>query len=154
MKDIASLDPFLEARLIKAQEKAASRVVLEDRFSEESIAGVDQAFFQDMVISACEGSSRSLNLLFVDGCGINHPRSVGLASFVGTVLDMPTIGISKNALCGCFDRPEAAGEAKLLKYDGKDVGFVLKSKVDCRPIFVAPGHRITLESACWSRADA
>jgi deoxyinosine 3'endonuclease (endonuclease V) len=39
----------------------------------------------------------------------------GLASFVGTVLDMPTIGISKNALCGCFDRPKAAGETTLLK---------------------------------------
>jgi len=83
----------------------------------------------------------------VDECGINHPRSAGLASFVGTVLDMPTIGISKNALCGCFDRSKAAGEATLLKYDGKDVGFAWKSKVDCRPIFVAPGHRITLKSA-------
>jgi deoxyribonuclease V len=71
----------------------------------------------------------------------------GLASFVGTVLDMPTIGISKNALCGCFDRPKAAGETTLLKYDGKDAGFVLKSKVDWRPIFVAPGHRITIKSA-------
>jgi len=55
----------------------------------------------------------------VDECGINHPRSAGLASFVGTVLDISSIGISKNALCGCFDRPKAAGEATLLKYDEK-----------------------------------
>jgi len=62
MKDIASLDPFLEARLIKAQDKIASRVVLEDKFTEESIAGVDQAFLQDMVISASVILDNSLRL--------------------------------------------------------------------------------------------
>jgi len=39
-------------------------------------------------------------LLFVDGCGVNHPRMAGLACNLGIILGVPTIGISKDALCG------------------------------------------------------
>lgn len=38
-------------------------------------------------------------LLFVDGCSINHPRMAGLAFFIGVLTDLPTIGLTKNALC-------------------------------------------------------
>jgi deoxyribonuclease V len=194
MKDIASLDPVLERRLIEDQMQISARVILEDRFTEETIAGVDQAFFGEVVISASAALDRALKLsekanfalkadfpyipgflsfqegasamrsvqrlkhrpthLFVDGCGINHPRAAGLACYFGIALDMPTVGISKRPLCGCFDLPEAAGEATLLKLNGKDVGFALKSKEGCSPIFVAPVHKITLESALQVSADA
>ena len=51
--------------------------------------------------------ARGLSLLsFFDGCGINHPRIAGLASFIGVLVDLPTIGITKNALCGKAEIPE------------------------------------------------
>ncbi|KXB07022.1 hypothetical protein AKJ51_02290 [candidate division MSBL1 archaeon SCGC-AAA382A20] len=87
------------------------------------------------------------DLLFVDGHGIAHPRGLGLASHIGIVLDVPTIGIAKNVLVGCFEEPEKVGEAKDLEYGGEVVGKVLKSKEDCNPIFISPGHKISLETS-------
>lgn len=181
------LDSSLEKRLNEVQRIVASRVMLEDEFSCEAVAGVDQAFIGDLVISGAvvlgpdgdvmstahhaikaslpyvpgylsfrEGPAAikavrvlhpSPSLLFVDGCGINHPRMAGLASYVGVILDLPTIGVSKSILCGSFDLPEKAGEAKPLIYGGEVVGYLLKSKKGCRPIVVAPGHRISVDSA-------
>lgn len=57
------------------------------------------------------------DLLMLDGCGINHPRGVGLASHIGVVLDIPTIGIAKKILCGSAQSPET-GEAKPLIFEG------------------------------------
>ncbi len=86
-------------------------------------------------------------LLFVDGCGINHPRAAGLASYVGVILGVPTIGISKDVLCGVSEVPEMVGEANPLFLGEKTTGYLLLSKNGCRPIVVAPGHRISVDSA-------
>lgn len=98
-------------------------------------------------IKAVRGLCPKPTVLFVDGCGINHPRRAGLACFVGVLLDIPTIGITKSVLCGKFDLPEEEGEAEPLIHEGRTVGHVLRSKKGCRPIVVAPGHRITIDSA-------
>jgi deoxyribonuclease V len=176
----------LEKRFFRVQNKIAARVVREDRFSTEAVAGVDQAFLGDFVISgaialAKKGSKsksgylaramlpyisgllsfregpaainavRALGtrptLLFVDGCGINHPRRAGLASYVGVMLNIPTIGISKRVLCGEFRTPVEEGEAEPLVCGNEVTGFVLKSKAGCRPIVVSPGNRVSLESS-------
>lgn len=182
------LTPTLEGHLIEIQRIVSSRISLRDDYSEDAVAGVDQAFIDidDLVISGAvvlqklevtnaaydiekaalpyipgflsfrEGAPainalRNLKtkptLIFVDGCGINHPRMAGLASYVGTLLDIPAIGITKNVLCGCFQEPVEAGEAKPLVYNDKVVGYVLKSKKGCRPIIVAPGHRVSVDSS-------
>ncbi len=80
-------------------------------------------------------------------CGINHPRSAGLATHIGVALDIPTIGVSKNILCGVPEQPAGAGTVQLLMYDGRQIGWVLKSKENCNPIIVAPGHRVSMESS-------
>ncbi|MGA9100058.1 MAG: endonuclease V [Methanotrichaceae archaeon] len=54
-------------------------------------------------------------------------------------------GISKNVLCGYFKAPVEVDEAKPLVYGEKVLGHVLKSKKGCRPIVVAPGHRVSRE---------
>jgi len=40
------------------------------------------------------------DILMVDGAGINHPRSAGIATHIGVALDVPTIGITKKILIG------------------------------------------------------
>jgi deoxyribonuclease V len=70
-----------------------------------------------------------------------------MASGMGVALKLPTIGVSKNVLCGSFDPPRRVGEASPLAHQGERVGYVLLSKKGCRPMVVAPGHRVSVESA-------
>jgi deoxyribonuclease V len=62
-------------------------------------------------------------------------------------LDVPTVGVSKNVLCGTFDPPAQVGDASPLVYEGELVGHVLFSKKRCRPIVVAPGTRVSVDGA-------
>ncbi|XP_022997458.1 endonuclease V isoform X2 [Cucurbita maxima] len=60
-------------------------------------------------------------LLLVDGNGILHPRGFGLASHLGVLANLPTIGIGKNAM---------------------------RSTVDSlKPIYISIGHRVSLDTA-------
>ncbi len=86
------------------------------------------------------------DVLLVDGHGIAHPRSMGLASHVGILLDIPTIGVAKKPLVGEYSVPDDAGISEVL-LDGWAVGFVLKRKKYERPIFISPGHKVSLESS-------
>jgi deoxyribonuclease V len=87
-------------------------------------------------------------VLLVDGQGIAHPRGLGLASHLGLVLEVATIGVAKSRLVGEGPEPEtAAGGAAPLRYQGKMVGFILRTQKDKKPLYLSPGHLITLEES-------
>ena len=48
------------------------------------------------LLAALACLSRKPDLLFVDGQGIAHPRRLGLASHIGVLADLPTIGVAKS----------------------------------------------------------
>lgn len=80
------------------------------------------------------------DLIMVDGNGILHPDKSGLASYVGVSLNIPTIGVAKKLLCG------EVHQGKI--YVGDEVrGFVLYTKQGSNPIFISPGHRISVDTA-------
>ena len=87
------------------------------------------------------------DLLLIDGAGINHPRGAGIATHIGVALDVPTIGITKRILCGKGAQVSNVGESSPLVYMDKTVGWLLKSSKKSKPIVVAPGHRVSLESS-------
>ncbi len=175
--------------LLAAQKLVADLVITHDDFDElRLIAGVDQSFIEDIIISgiivlkynslevvkrvyaiqpvnypyiptflsfregpailsAFKKLNASPDILMVDGAGINHPRRAGIATHIGVALDVPTIGITKNILCGEGKEPAQAGEVNPLIYEGKKVGWLLKSTTRSRAIVVAPGHRVSLDSS-------
>ncbi|MGQ9688315.1 MAG: deoxyribonuclease V [Desulfobaccales bacterium] len=84
-------------------------------------------------------------VLLVDGQGIAHPRSLGIASHLGLLLDLPTIGVAKTRLVGEAQEPGAErGDAAPLVYQGQAVGWVLRTRPGIRPLFISPGHRVSL----------
>lgn len=93
------------------------------------------------------------DLLLVDGQGIAHPRRIGVASHLGLLADLPSIGVGKSRLTGRHGPvPEAKGEWTLLVDRGETIGAVLRSRVNTAPLYVSIGHRVCLETAlAWVR---
>ncbi len=87
-------------------------------------------------------------LVMVDGQGIAHPRRLGVASHLGLWLDLPTIGVAKSRLCGTHASVgEHRGDWTPLEHKGERIGAVLRSRVNVKPLYISPGHRISFDSA-------
>ena len=99
------------------------------------------------IVEAYKKLKKKPDILLIDGHGIAHPRRMGIATHVGILLDIPTIGIAKKKLVGDFEVPEKVGEHEPLKYQNEIIGAVLKSKEGCNPIFISPGNRISLKTS-------
>ncbi|MCX8578756.1 deoxyribonuclease V [Gilliamella sp. B2717] len=100
------------------------------------------------LLSAWEQVEHKPDLLLVDGQGVAHPRRLGIASHLGLLLDMPTIGVAKKRLCGHYNPlPKVAGQMTPLTDKQQQIGWVLQSKNNCNPLFISSGHRISQASA-------
>ena len=80
------------------------------------------------------------SVLMVNANGILHPRNLGMASHIGLVLDIPTIGIAKKLFVG-----EIKGDNIIL--NNKIVGKLVKTREFSKPLIVSIGHRISLKTA-------
>ena len=102
-----------------------------------------------IVIKALERLRQPPQLVVCDGQGIAHPRRFGLASHLGVVCDLPTIGCAKSRLIGTHDplRDERGSMAPLVDA-GETIGAALRTQAGIRPVYVSIGHRIALETAC------
>ena len=89
------------------------------------------------------------DLILVDGHGISHPRGCGIASHLGVVLDLPTIGVAKSILVGRVEGELGveAGSTAPLVWKGRQIATVLRSKHGVQPLFVSTGHRVSQETA-------
>lgn len=88
------------------------------------------------------------DVIIVDGHGIAHPRRLGIASHLGLVLGVPTIGCAKSRLCGEYREPlQDRGASSPLLHKGETVGAVLRTRKGCKAVYVSTGHRISLRSA-------
>ncbi len=104
-----------------------------------------------MLVEAWEKLKKKPDVIVVDGVGIAHPRRLGIATHLGLVLGVPTIGCAKSVLTGVYEEPGLeAGSISYLydKYDAKEIiGVALRTKKNVKPIFISPGHLITLEES-------
>ena len=81
----------------------------------------------------------------VDGNGIAHPRKMGLASFVGVVRDICTIGCAKSPAYPFALPGKERGQFTFIRNEKKErVGFCLRTRDGIKPVFVSPGHKIDL----------
>ena len=100
------------------------------------------------LLAALERLPRHPDLAFVDGHGIAHPRRLGVASHFGVATGLPSIGVAGRILVGDGIVPHQTRGAYTALRDGRQqIGWLLRSKVDCAPLVVSPGHRVALASA-------
>ena len=100
------------------------------------------------LIKAVKKLESSPDIFILDGQGIAHPRGIGLASHFGLIVNKPTIGCAKSRLIGEY-RPmnKNKGSYSFLYVNNKKVGVVLRSRDNCKPIFISPGHKINISSS-------
>jgi len=80
--------------------------------------------------------SKKPSVLLLDGNGILHPYRCGFASHAGLSLKLPTIGVAKTLLYGTI-------KGSSVTIDNEPRGYALSLK-GTKPVFVSPGHRVSL----------
>jgi len=99
-------------------------------------------------LKALDALTTAPALLIFDGQGFAHPRRLGLASHLGLLLGIPSIGCAKSRLCGTGAMPGSERGAYVPLVDGDEViGAVVRTRTNVRPVYVSAGHLIGLEQA-------
>lgn len=101
------------------------------------------------VLAALDALPVPPGLVVCDGYGLAHPRRFGLASHLGVLTGLPTIGVAKNPFTFTYEEPGARrGSASPLLAGPEEVGRALRTRDSVKPVFVSVGHRTTLDTAC------
>jgi deoxyribonuclease V len=102
------------------------------------------------------------DLALFDGSGRIHFREAGLATHMGVVLDVPSVGVAKSLLCGepaepVDGRPEGwrtpiRADGDVTAPEGTTIGYAYQSRQyessrAINPLYVSPGHRVSTETA-------
>ncbi|MFW5948449.1 MAG: endonuclease V [Halolamina sp.] len=110
------------------------------------------------ILAAFEALSVEPDLAVFDGSGRIHFRQAGIATHVGVLLDLPSIGVAKRLLCGTpvesvddrpagWSTPTEAGPA-VEAPAGTVIGHAYQSRQwdrgqSINPLYVSPGHRVS-----------
>lgn len=128
--------------------QVVDHAVVKDRIPFPYIPGLLSFREIPMLVKAWGKLKTKPEVLVVDGVGIAHPRRMGIATHLGLVLNIPTIGCAKSVLVGKYDEPDdEPGSFSYLRDKGEVVGAVLRTKRGVKPVFVSPGHLISLEES-------
>jgi deoxyribonuclease V len=88
------------------------------------------------------------DLLLCDGQGIAHPRRFGIAAHLGLLVDIPSVGVAKSRLTGTHgELPLEKGSFVPLMDKGEQIGIVLRTRTNVKPLYISPGHRVSIESS-------
>jgi deoxyribonuclease V len=100
------------------------------------------------LVERARAEDRLADVVLVDGHGLLHHRHAGIATHLGIVANIPTIGVGKKLLCGQVNLQEMSPtEPRPILHDACLVGMALKAKASSRPIFVSPGQFMTVADA-------
>jgi len=88
------------------------------------------------------------DLIFINGHGYAHPKRFGLASHVGLVLDVPSVGVAQRLLTGSFTLPGAdRGSAGPVLDNTEVIGMAVRTVTGTKPVFISAGHKVDLAQA-------
>lgn len=118
------------------------------------------------ILAAFAELERTPDLVLFDGSGRIHFREAGLATHMGVMLDVPSVGVAKNLLCGTPEQPvddplpngtripihaddsvETAAEETVIGYAYQSRQYEHPEHRHINPLYVSPGHRVSAETA-------
>jgi deoxyribonuclease V len=100
------------------------------------------------ILAALRKLRRTPDALMCDGHGYAHPRRFGIASHMGVLVGLPTLGCAKSRLIGEHNDPARPRGARAALADRGDViGTALRTQDDVKPLYVSVGHLIDLPTA-------
>ncbi len=80
------------------------------------------------------------DVLIFDGNGVLHPRRCGLASHLGILLELASIGIAKQLLVG-----EVKGGKVYVEKE--EMAELVVTREHAKPLYISPGHKISLKTS-------
>jgi deoxyribonuclease V len=101
------------------------------------------------LLDRVEKAGKMAQVILVDGAGVAHPRGAGVASQLGVVADLPTIGITKKRLFGRMKSADLEPGMPMPLLDGRrNLGAALLPHTGtARPMYVSPGHLVSVKAA-------
>ncbi|SEP87734.1 endonuclease V [Natrinema salaciae] len=115
------------------------------------------------ILAALDELSVEPDLLLFDGSGRIHFRQAGIATHMGVVRDVPSIGVAKSLLCGTpredtddlleGTRVAIESNSRVDAPDGTLLGYAVQTRQYdspnryINPLYVSPGHRVGPETA-------
>ena len=92
------------------------------------------------IISALKELENQPDVLVIDGNGFTSKKRLGLATYVGVMLNKSTIGVTRGLIFETLDVDK-------IMCEDKQVGLALRTKEFANPIFVVPGYNIDIDTA-------
>jgi deoxyribonuclease V len=100
------------------------------------------------IIKAMQKLKTQPDILLFDGQGLAHQRRLGIASHIGLLMDLPSIGCAKTRLVGSYEEPQPQwGSFTYLKDNGTTIGAVVRTRTEVKPVSVSTGHRVNLRDS-------
>lgn len=103
-----------------------------------------------LILKAFEKIKTRPDIVLFDGQGTCHPRHMGIATHLGILLDIPSIGCAKSSLYGIYKMPDNTRGSYSFIYDRDTdgvLGIVLRTRTSVKPVFVSCGYKVTLKQA-------
>lgn len=98
--------------------------------------------------AAVRALAQAPDVLLVDASGRDHPRRAGLATSLGAVLGLPSVGVTHRPLLAEGGWPaNRRGATAPLRIGEETVGCWLRVRAGVRPLAVHPAWRTELDTA-------
>jgi deoxyribonuclease V len=100
------------------------------------------------LLRAFEKLKKRPDVIIFNGQGIAHPRKMGLATHLGILLDIPSIGCTQRSMLGPEIEPgnHHGDRCEVRNPSNEKIGSWLRTRENVRPIFVSQGHKINLST--------
>ena len=101
-----------------------------------------------ILIKAFQDLKARPDVMIFEGQGIAHPKGFGMASHLGLWFDIPSIGCTKTPLVKTdITVGTSKGQVQTILKDGVEIGAIVRTKTNVKPVFVSPGHKIDLATS-------